>query len=291
MNRLVLLALGFALAVLAWNSYYGFALVGILEADQLRGTFERPAVLRYLTPALIGAALPFAFAYFACQRRYVVAALSVLLIVCFYPVQLNKTVLLAGVWLPFLFLLYRAFEPKRATVLALLIPMAVGFTAYVTVPAGNPVQQLAAYMFGFANYRMFAFASLALDRYSDFCQPSADAFLPDQPHPGDRGLSLCLPARRRNGGALPHGQPQRFAVCHRGHRLGGTDLGAGIGLGLRIGPLARQQHLGAAVALLDRGLIGTGRASPHQCAALGGIPVERLVRAAVVMGGHAGSGG
>lgn len=168
MNRLLLLALGIAIAVLAWNSYYGFAVVGILEADQLRGTFERPAVLRYLTAAVIGAVLSFAFACFACQRRYVVAALSVLLIVFFYPVLLNKTVLLAGVWLPFLFLLFRTFEPKRATVLALLIPMAVGLAAYVTVPAGNPVQQLAAYMFGFANYRMFAFPSLALDRYSDF---------------------------------------------------------------------------------------------------------------------------
>jgi hypothetical protein len=168
MNRLLVLALGIAIAVLAWNSHYGFALVGILEADQLRSTFERPAVLSYLTAALIGAVLPFAFAYFACQRRYAMAALSILLIVCFYPVQLNKTVLLAVVWLPFLFLLFRTFEPKRAAVLVLLIPMAVGLTVYVALPEGNPMERLAAYMFGFANYRLFAFPSLALDRYSDF---------------------------------------------------------------------------------------------------------------------------
>jgi hypothetical protein len=168
MNRLLLLALGFAIAVLAWNSYYGFALVGILEADQLRGTFERPAVLRYLTAALIGAVLPFAFAYFACQRRYAMAALSILLIICFYPVLLNKTVLLAVVWLPFLFAVFQTFEPKRAAILVLLIPMAVGLTVYDALPEGNPAERLAAYMFGFANYRMFAFPSLALDRYFDF---------------------------------------------------------------------------------------------------------------------------
>jgi hypothetical protein len=168
MDRLLLSALGLAVVVLAWNSYYGFALVGILEADELRGTFERPAILRYSTPALINAGLPFAFAYFACQRRYAMAACSILLIVCFYPVLLNKTVLLAVVWLPFLFLIFQTFEPKRATVLATLIPMAAGLIVFVGIPPEDPVRRLAAYMFGFANYRMFAFPALALDRYSDF---------------------------------------------------------------------------------------------------------------------------
>jgi hypothetical protein len=168
MNRFLVLALGVAIAVLAWNSYYGFALVGILEADELRGTFERPAALRYITPVLIDAVLPFAFAYFACQRRYAMAACSILLIVGFYPVLLNKTVLLAVVWLPFLFLMFRTFEPKRAAVLALLIPMAIGVVVYITVPPEGLAGRLAAYMFGFVNYRMFAFPAIAVDRYSDF---------------------------------------------------------------------------------------------------------------------------
>lgn len=168
MNRLLVLTLGLAVAVLAWNGFYGFAVVGIVEADQLRSTFERPAVLRYLTPALIGAVLPFAFAYFACQRRYVMAACPIVLIGCFYPVLLNKTVLLAVVWLPFLFLMFRTFEPKRAAILALLIPMAIGLIAFVGVPPQGAAARLAAYMFGFANYRMFAFPAMALDRYLDF---------------------------------------------------------------------------------------------------------------------------
>jgi hypothetical protein len=164
MNRLLVLALGIAIAVLVWNSYYGFALVGIQEADQLRTAFERPTLLRYLTPALIGAVLPFAFAYFACQRRYIMAACSILLIVGFYPVLLNKTVLFAVVWLPFLFLLFRKFEPKRAAILALLIPMTVGLIGNIAAPSSEATF----YLYGLTNRRMFAYPAIALDRYSDF---------------------------------------------------------------------------------------------------------------------------
>jgi hypothetical protein len=164
MDRLLVLALGLGAAVLAWNSYYGFALVGISEADQLRSAFERPAMLRYLTAALTSGILPFAFAYFACRARYAMAVLSLLLIVCFYPVLLNKTVLLAAVWLPFLLLMFRTFEPKRAAILALLIPMTVGLVAYFAMPG----QGLAFNTFGLANRRMFAYPSIAMDRYSDF---------------------------------------------------------------------------------------------------------------------------
>lgn len=168
MNRLLGSLLCFAVAVLVWSSYYGVAFVGIQQAEQMRNAFERPPVLRYITASLIGAVLPFTFAYFACQRRFVLAAFSILLILCFYPILLNKTVLLAVVWLPFLFVVFRIFEPKRAAALALLIPMAVCLIVYVAVPDGNPAARLAALTLGSVNYRMFAFPSIALDRYSDF---------------------------------------------------------------------------------------------------------------------------
>jgi hypothetical protein len=168
MNRLLALLLCFAVAVLLWNSYYGFAFVGIPQAEQLRNAFERPALLRYLTAPLVSAILPFMFAYFACQRRFVLAAASILLVVCFYPILLNKTVLLAVVWLPFLLVMFRIFEPKRAAVLALLIPMAVCLIAYAVIPDGNPAARLAAFALGSVNYRMFAFPAIAMDRYSDF---------------------------------------------------------------------------------------------------------------------------
>ena len=110
--------------VLAWNVRYGIALVGIREAETLRAAFIRPAVLNYITGSVIGALLPFAFAYFALQRRYVLAAASIVLIASFYPVLLNKTVLVGAVWLPFLFFMFQMFEPRRAAILSLLLPTA-----------------------------------------------------------------------------------------------------------------------------------------------------------------------
>jgi hypothetical protein len=89
MNRLLILMLGFAAVVLAWNGRYGIAFVGIHEAEKLRATFIRPAALDYITGFVTAALLPFAFAFFALQRRYYLAAISILLIASFYPVLLN----------------------------------------------------------------------------------------------------------------------------------------------------------------------------------------------------------
>ncbi|HEV7881286.1 MAG TPA: acyltransferase [Bradyrhizobium sp.] len=168
MHRFLMLALGLAVAVLVWNGYYGRAFVGIREGEELRSTFVRPAILNYITGSLIGAVLPFAFAYFSLQRRYYAAAAALVLIVLFYPVLLNKTVLFAAVWLPFVFLMFRTFEPKRATVLALLIPMTFCLLFFAVAPAEGPIAVLAAYMFGYANIRMFAVPSIAMNYYSEF---------------------------------------------------------------------------------------------------------------------------
>jgi hypothetical protein len=138
MNRLLLGLLAFALVVLAWNAVYGFALVSTAEADRLRGTMLRPAVLSYLDGWLVGALLPFAFAWFATERRYLPAALSIILIAAFYPVLLNKTVAFAGVWLPFLFILFSLVEARRATVLALLLPMLAGLVVVLLTYVGLP---------------------------------------------------------------------------------------------------------------------------------------------------------
>ena len=108
---------------------YGFALVGLAQSEELRGTFPRPAILNYLIGWMTGAVLPFCFAYFAWYRRYLIAAIAILLMWGFYPIVLNKSVVFGGLWLPFLFVLFRLFEPKRATILTLLIPMIPGIIA------------------------------------------------------------------------------------------------------------------------------------------------------------------
>ena len=168
MNRFLILALCFSVVVLAWNGSYGFAFVGILEAEQVRNSFVRPAVLNYITGSLIGAVLPFAFAYFTWRRHYYMGAASIILILLFYPVLLNKTVVFAAAWLPFLFFMFRTFDPRRATVLSLLVPMGFCLVFYALAPEGGPVGRLAKDLFGYANIRMFAIPSIAMNYYSEF---------------------------------------------------------------------------------------------------------------------------
>jgi hypothetical protein len=140
-------------------------LVGIDEAADLRAKFVRPAVLNYLTGSLVGGALPFSFAYFARQRRYALSALPIGLIVLFYPILLNKTVLLAAIWLPFLYWMFHIIEPRQAAVLTRLIPVMAGLVVYAVLGPGSPISM---YVFGWINIRTFALPSIAMDYYSEF---------------------------------------------------------------------------------------------------------------------------
>jgi hypothetical protein len=196
MNRLLIWMLGFAAVILAWNFRYGIALAGITEAETLRATFARPALLNYVTGSVIGALLPFAFAYFALQHRYFLAATSIALIVSFYPALLNKTVLFGAVWLPFLFFMFRMFEPKRAAILSLLLPPAFCLLLHAVAPNGGPVRFVADYVFGYANIRMLAIPSIAMNYYSDFfagnpptyfCQINLVRSFVDCPYAGQLG--------------------------------------------------------------------------------------------------------
>jgi hypothetical protein len=166
-DRLLLGVLAFTVVALAWNARYGFALVSTAQADRIRSTLLTPTALSYINGWLIGALLPFAFAWFATHRRYGLAVLTMVLIAAFYPMLLNKTVAFASVWLPLLFVLFSLFEARRATVLSLLLPLLAGLVVVLLTYLGLP-QQLYALVYGGANYRMLAFPAMALDRYFDF---------------------------------------------------------------------------------------------------------------------------
>jgi peptidoglycan/LPS O-acetylase OafA/YrhL len=168
MERFLVLALCFGVGVLALNAHYGFALVGLRQADLLRGTLHRPAVLNYITGSMIFAVFPFTFAYFALRRRYRMAIASIVLIVSYYPVLLNKTVLFSAAWLPFLLVMFRLFEPRRAVALSLLIPMSLSLIFFAVARGDGPVGRLADLMFGYINIRMFAIPPIAMDYYSNF---------------------------------------------------------------------------------------------------------------------------
>jgi hypothetical protein len=165
MAMLLVAVLCLTVVVLVLDARYGVAFVGIDEAADLRARFSRPAVLDYLTGALIGGALPFSFAYFARQRRYALSALSIGLIVLFYPVLLNKTVLLAAIWLPFLYWVFHVIEPRQAAVLTRLAPLVAGLVVYAVLGPGSPISK---YVFGWINIRTFALPSIAMDYYSEF---------------------------------------------------------------------------------------------------------------------------
>jgi hypothetical protein len=167
----VLLAI--SAGVLALSATYGFALVGLAHSEQLRSAFPRPTLLNYLLGWLVGAVLPFAFAYFAWHRRYALAAVAVLLICCSYPILLNKSVLFGGFWLLYLFVLFRLFEPKRAAVYSLVILMLPGIVAYHLIVFGfvspeGTIGQVLRFVLGSVNVRLFGYPSLAMSQYSDF---------------------------------------------------------------------------------------------------------------------------
>jgi hypothetical protein len=173
MDRFVLGLLGLAVAVLALSATYGFALVGLDQSGTMRGTLARPTILNYVIGATTSAVLPFAFAYLAWHRRYASAAVAILLLWAFYPVVLNKSVVFGGLWLIYVFVMFRRFEPKRAAIYALLIPMIPGIIAYGLVLSGwlslnGAFGHAVSFVIGSVNVRMFGYPTFAMDLYSRF---------------------------------------------------------------------------------------------------------------------------
>ncbi|MBR0850304.1 hypothetical protein JQ543_21345 [Bradyrhizobium diazoefficiens] len=165
MDRLLVGVLWGVIVVLVLDASHGVAFVGIDEAVGLRDRFPRPAILNYLTGSLVGGALPFSFAYFTGRQRYALAALSLALIPLFYPILLSKTVLLAAVWLPFLYWMFVGADPRRAAVLTWLLPMAAGLAIYAILGPGNAIAE---HVFGWINTRLYAVPSIAMNYYSEF---------------------------------------------------------------------------------------------------------------------------
>jgi hypothetical protein len=173
MDRLLLGLLGLALAVLLIGGAYGFALVGIDQLEAMRTVYPRPTLVNYLIGPIVSAVLPFAFAYFAWHRRYGLAVAAIVLLWAYYPIVLNKSVLFGGLWLPYLFVMFRCFEPKRAAVYALLIPMLPGIIGYYLMELGwfSPdaaIGRAALFVLGSVNIRLYAYPTFAMDVYSDF---------------------------------------------------------------------------------------------------------------------------
>ncbi|KWV50169.1 hypothetical protein AS156_14480 [Bradyrhizobium macuxiense] len=92
MNRIVAVLLGTSCVVLMIDTSYGTSFGDPYGAA--RSAIARPALLNYLIGIIIGAVLPYLFAYFATRKRWAQAAGVLLFALCLYPVVNNKTVLL-----------------------------------------------------------------------------------------------------------------------------------------------------------------------------------------------------
>jgi hypothetical protein len=200
MDRLLILMLVLVLLILLWNASHGIAFVAPRDGVHMRNNFVRPAILKYATGIAIGAVLPFAFAYFALQRRYWTASLAILLMVSFYPALLTKTVLFAPAWLIFLLVMFRLFEPKVALLLSLLAPMTAGLFLYAAALTYAPAQAVATDLLEMVNLRMFAIPSNAMDHYHDFfttnpvtrfCQISFVRIANGCPYPVELGTAFA----------------------------------------------------------------------------------------------------
>jgi hypothetical protein len=134
----------------------------LLITAKLRSSIEFHWLLRYSVGILSSAVLPFAFACFVERRQYWLAALVVFLLAGFFPVTLTKTSLVSPLWLVFVAVIASLFDTRRASVLTLFVPMAIGLLALNT--PGNVLGDL----FHFLDFRLMVIPSAALSFYNDF---------------------------------------------------------------------------------------------------------------------------
>jgi hypothetical protein len=156
-----------SMAVLATAAMFQFQLVSPGDIYKFRNEIHMPRWLQYGIGSTSAVLLPFAYACYVHFRRYLLAALCLVLLILFYPVTLTKIALLAPAWLLFLTLLCRYVESRMAVVLSLLLPMLAGVLVILLYRYGWAGNGAMVY-FGTVNFRMIAMPSSALDFYNDF---------------------------------------------------------------------------------------------------------------------------
>jgi len=155
-------------AVVAAGALFNFRLVWLDEMYTFREGIHYPAPLGYAIGATSMVLLPFAFSGLLMQgaRWRATAALAVLLM--FYPVTLTKLTLFAPIWLLLLTMLSRLAEIRKAVVLSLCAPLAIGVLLALLYSNYLLPYEVGIPFFGAVNFRMIAVPSLAIDIYNDF---------------------------------------------------------------------------------------------------------------------------
>ena len=161
-GRVLTLILILGVATIIISASYGFKMVSLQRMYDFRGKSNMPTVLIYWVGIISNALLPFVFACFAVRENYWRAGLTLVLLLLFYPITLNKIAFFAPAWLLVLAVLTRLFDCRIVVVTSLLLPLLAGIVLY-----GIFGLQDARYL-EIVNLRMIATPSNAMDVYNDF---------------------------------------------------------------------------------------------------------------------------
>lgn len=167
LDALLIGIVALSIVILVVGMTFQFQLARPADMYKFRNEIELPRWLQYAIGIVSGALLPFAYACFGQFKRYVPAAICLVLLGLFYPVTLTKVALLAPSWLLFLTVLSIYFESRMAVILSLLLPILAGVLIAVLYRYGLAPDTIFFY-FGTVNFRMIAMPSSALDFYNDF---------------------------------------------------------------------------------------------------------------------------
>jgi hypothetical protein len=161
-DRLLTSILILGIATIAIGALYNFQLVGLAEMQEYRAKLDAPTSVNYLVTMVSTALLPYALAGFVATKAHRRAVAVLALLMLFYPITLNKTVLFAPLWLVNLLVLSKLFEARVAVILSLLTPVVAGLALIILFGSQ------AALYFATVNFRMIAIPSVAIDVYNDF---------------------------------------------------------------------------------------------------------------------------
>jgi hypothetical protein len=161
-GRMLTLILALGAATVAVGALYSFKVVSLERIYDFREDLRLPLPLRYWIGIASNALLPFAFGCFVALRSHWKAALTLVLLLLFYPITLTKLTFFTPAWLLTIALLSRILTTRITVVVSLLLPMAVGAVLVISFGmAAVPV-------FDLVNFRMVGVPSTALDIYNDF---------------------------------------------------------------------------------------------------------------------------
>lgn len=148
--------------IAAWGYSFGFLFVVSLDGSSPGSSLSFPLWIRYAISICTTTILPFSYAWFFTQKRHLLAAVVLAVLATYYPITLNKTVLLTPFWLIIIASLLKFTSWRIAVILSLLLPMMIGIAALAFDPHRPEL------IFGAINFRMLAIPASAIDHYNHF---------------------------------------------------------------------------------------------------------------------------